>query len=140
MKYSRRVAHERLIRVCFLDYDREIALVGEISDSAGRKEVIGVGRLGKLRERNAAEFALIVADHWQQQGLGSELLRRLITFAREEGLATIFADVLPENTEMHTICRRLGFDIRQNVGDPIARVELRLDGRAGDENPPSRAS
>jgi acetyltransferase len=126
MKYSRRVAHERLIRVCFLDYDREIALVCEITDASGRKEIVGVGRLSKLREWNAGEFALVVADHWQGQGLGTELLRRLIAFAREEGLGAIVADVLPENSEMQTICRRLGFDVRQNIGDPAVRVEMRL--------------
>src|SRR5262249_32123054 len=100
MKLSARVAHERLTRICFIDYDRELALVAEGGDPAtGGREVLGVGRLGKLFGRNEAEFALVVSDKAQGRGLGTELLRRLIAVGRDEKLDRITADILPENTE-----------------------------------------
>ena len=53
---SARVAHERLIRKCFIDYDREMALVAErVEPDAGEHEIVAVGRLTKTRmarERN----------------------------------------------------------------------------------------
>ena len=61
LKLDQRIAHERLTRICFNDYDREIALVVERRDPATKqKEIIGVGRLSKARGLNEAEFALLV--------------------------------------------------------------------------------
>ena len=69
MTLSSRVAHERLTRICFIDYDREMALVTEHQDpQTGDREIIGVGRLSKIRGTNEAEFALIVSDPFQAQG------------------------------------------------------------------------
>jgi acetyltransferase len=52
MKLSSRVAHERLTRICFIDYDREMALVADRWDpDAGRNEILAVGRLSILRGR-----------------------------------------------------------------------------------------
>src|ERR1044071_1707341 len=80
MKLSQRTTHERLTRVCSIDYDRELALVGEIHDPETRqKKIIGVARLIRLRSNpSQAEFALIVSDAWHRRGVGRELLRRLI--------------------------------------------------------------
>ena len=85
MKLSTRVAHERLTRICFIDYDREMALVAERKNpETGDHEILGVGRLSKLRGTDEAEFALLVSDRFQGQGLGTELLRRLLQIGRDE--------------------------------------------------------
>ena len=47
MTLDQRVAHERLVRVCFGDYDREIALVAEERDEGGGAALLAVGRLSK---------------------------------------------------------------------------------------------
>ena len=76
MKLSQRVAHERLTRICFIDYDREMALVADRKDPAtGAHEILGVGRLSKRRGTDEAEFALIIRDGFQGRGLGTALLR-----------------------------------------------------------------
>ncbi len=117
LKLSQRVAHERLTRICFNDYDREIALVAEVKQArAGEgKKIIGVGRLSKLPQANDAEFAVLVSDHWQHQGLGTELLRLLIEIGRAEKLDKISGQVLAENHAMQHICGKVGFKI---VHDP----------------------
>jgi acetyltransferase len=102
---SFRTAHERLTRVCFIDYDREMALVAENVDYG----IIGVGRLIKDRARNAAEFALVVADKYQTQGLGSELLNRVLAIARQEGIESVYGFILPDNARMQSLARELGF-------------------------------
>ena len=69
MKLSHRVAHERLTRICFIDYDREIALIAERQSPVDRqREIVGVGRLVKTRGHKEAEFAVIVSDSAQNQG------------------------------------------------------------------------
>ena len=112
LKLSQRVAHERLTRICFNDYDREIALVAELKAPKGEeKKILGVGRLSKQHGRSEAEFAVLVSDVWQTQGLGTELLRRLIEIGRVEKLARITGQVLAENHAMHHICRKVGFKV-----------------------------
>ena len=112
LKLSQRVAHERLTRICFNDYDREIALVAELKVPKGEeKKILGVGRLSKQHGRAEAEFAVLVSDEWQRQGLGTELLRRLIEIGRDEKLTRISGVVLAENHAMQHICRKVGFKV-----------------------------
>jgi acetyltransferase len=112
LKLSQRVAHERLTRICFNDYDREIALVAELKVPKGEeKKILGVGRLSKQHGNNDAEFAVLVSDEWQRLGLGCELLRRLIEIGRDEKLSRISGVILAENHTMHHVCRKVGFKV-----------------------------
>src|SRR5581483_5897397 len=71
LKLSQRTAHERLTRICFIDYDREMALVLERKNKAGEPEIVAIGRLSKLRGRNEAELAVLVDDRHQHLGMGT---------------------------------------------------------------------
>ncbi len=123
---SDRTAHDRLTRVCFNDYDREIALVAEEDNPAGR-HIVAVGRLSKAHARPEAEFAVLVADRWQRRGLGAELLRRLVRIGRDEGLEQISAEMLASNAGMRRTAESAGFTITERPGEPIVTAELRLD-------------
>ena len=115
LKLSQRVAHERLTRICFNDYDREIALVAEHTMLRTEEQVIlGVGRLSKLHGTNEAEFALLVSDAWHGLGLGEELLKRLVEIGRVEKLDRITGQILPENHAMQHICQKIGFQVEYN--------------------------
>ncbi len=125
MKTSQRVAHERLVRICFNDYDREIALVVERPNpQTGAPEIIGVGRLTKLFGTNDGEFAMLVADDVQRLGIGTELLKRLVQVGRDENLDHILADILRQNRAMQRVCQKLGFDIVRSPDfqDPMVKA------------------
>ncbi|MGB9074314.1 MAG: bifunctional acetate--CoA ligase family protein/GNAT family N-acetyltransferase [Terriglobales bacterium] len=126
LKLSQRTAHERLTRICFIDYDREMALVAEHTKAGGGPEIIAIGRMSRLRGRDKAEMAVLVDDRFQYQGLGTELYRRLIEIARDEHLTTITSTVLSENREMQAICRRMGFHMQANYDDGTIEAELKL--------------
>jgi acetyltransferase len=126
MALSRRVEHEWLTRICFIDYDREIALIVERADQAsGAREIIAVGTLIKLRCGEAAEFAILVGDRYQHCGIGTELLRRLLQIGRDEQIGTIVADILVENSAMKQVCRKLGFRLHSRY-DGVVKAELTL--------------
>ncbi len=129
LNLSQRVAHDRLLRICFNDYDRDLALVADYEEPAGGgHEILGVGRLTRTGGRNEAEFALLVSDRYQHLGLGEELLRRIIDIARAEGLQTVTAEVLADNEPMQRLCRKLGFSLQPLTDDPrvfCARLDLR---------------
>jgi acetyltransferase len=109
MNYDQLVAKERLIRLCFTDYDREIALVFEHKSKEGKKEILALGRLTKLALSDEASFALLVKDSWQRKGIGFRLLQLLIEIAKNEGVKKIIASMCPENEEMRKICEKMGF-------------------------------
>jgi acetyltransferase len=125
MSLGARIAHERLIRICFTDYDREMALVVDRRDIArGDHSLLAVGRLSRLHGRDEAEFALLVSDPHQHQGLGTELLRLLLQIGRDEGLRRISAEILPENHAMQHICQRLGFTVQPSPEVVQAWIDL----------------
>jgi acetyltransferase len=126
LKLSQRTAHERLTRICFTDYDREMPLVVERKRADGRTEILAVGRLSKLHGRNEAELAALVSDGAQHLGLGSELYRRMLQVARDEKIAVVSSNMLAENHEMRGICKRLGFQIQSSVEDNTMHAELAL--------------
>jgi len=127
MKFTARVAHERLTRICFIDYDREMALVADRkSPETGEHEIRGVGRLSKIRDTDEAEFALVVSDRYQGLGLGTELVSRLLQVGRDENINRIFGDILPENIEMQRICEKLGFKMTHNVKESLIRAVTEL--------------
>ena len=122
-RLSARAAHERLIRKCFIDYDREMALVADHRAEGGGHEIIAVGRLNKLRTGKEGEVATLVSDPYQNLGLGTELLRQLVNVGREEKLCEIIANILPENSVMRALADRFGFSI-QKTQDPRMLVAV----------------
>lgn len=120
VSFDQRVAHERLVRVCFGDYDREIALVAEHRcPNAEEPELIAVGRLSKAHLRNEAELATLIVDEYQGRGLGTELFRRLIEIARAEKVDQVNVEILAGNQAMLAICRKLGFSLERVSGGVI---------------------
>jgi acetyltransferase len=124
---SERTAHERLTRVCFNDYDREIALVAEEADPDGERQIVAIARLSKAHALPTAEFAVLVDDRWQRRGLGRELLRRLVRIGRDEGLERICADMLASNVGMRRTAESVGFTIVEQPGAPTVSAELQLE-------------
>jgi acetyltransferase len=125
MKLSQRIAHERLMRLCFIDYDREMALVADYQNpETGNHEILAVGRLSQSHGVSEAEFALLVSDAHQRQGLGTELLRRLLAVGRHEQIQRITADILPENAAMQRVCEKVGFQLHRTFD--LVRAEIQL--------------
>lgn len=127
LKLSERIAHERLVRVCFSDYDREIPLVAEVrADPKSPPVIVGIGRLSREHLLNEGEFAIVVSDSWQGRGLGRQLLELLVQVARDERMSRIFGHILIGNREMQHLCRKLGFVTHHETGDSECLAELAL--------------
>nr|WP_041660715.1 bifunctional acetate--CoA ligase family protein/GNAT family N-acetyltransferase [Acaryochloris marina] len=126
MKLQTRVSHERLTRICFVDYDREIALVAEYRDPQSLDhQILGVARLSKLHGTQSAEFGILIQDQFQGQGLGTELLKSLLQIGEVEGLEAIKADILPDNRAMQSLCKKMGFQLKHQ-GDSIEAIHQKL--------------
>ncbi len=119
MNLSQRVAHERLTRICFIDYDREMALVAEWEGA-----ILAVARLTRVPGSNDAEVAVLVSDRFHGRGLGKELLSRLVMVGRDEKLRALTADILPDNRDVMRICEKLGFTLRHSLEDEVVKAEF----------------
>jgi len=127
MNLEQRVTHERLTRICFIDYDREMALVAEGRNPAsGEPEILGVGRMSKIHGTNDAEVAVLISDKFQGRGLGKELLARLLIVGADEKLTRLTADILPDNRDVMRICEKLGFSLKHSLEDEVVRAEFQL--------------
>jgi acetyltransferase len=123
---EKRIMHERLRQVCFIDYDREIALVADLTNRDGTHQILGVGRLIKEHETDEAEFAVLISDPWQGKGFGSELLNLLVQIGRKERLRRITGHISPENTTMKTVSEQVGFKLRfdRKANEWLAEIAL----------------
>lgn len=118
-----RIAHERLTRSCFIDYDREMLLVADRKDpETSEHQILGVARLSNLHGKNAAEFALIVRDSYQERGLGTELLRLLLQIGREEKLNAIVGYILTSNYKMQSLCEKIGVELKPERGEGMLKA------------------
>ena len=127
LKLDQRVRHERLSRICFIDYDRQMALVIERGvPGTERREILGLGGWIRLHGGNEAEFALLVSDAWQGQGLGTQLLRNLVQMARDERLERLTGVLLASNHAMLHVAKRAGFTLSHALDTQEFRAELVL--------------
>jgi len=126
MKLTQRTSHERLTRICFIDYNREMALVAERKNEADEPELLAIGRLSKIHGRAEGEMAAVAIDAAQHKGLGTELYKRLIEVARAAKIKKLVSVMLPENREMRALCVKLGFKMYSNLEDNMIRAELNL--------------
>jgi len=128
VKLSKRTSHQRLSRVCFLDYDREIALLAELRDpGTGERRIVGVANLTKSLPKNDGDVAVLISDDYHGQGLGKELIRRLVDFARNEGLRRVVASTMLENMAMCAILERLGFELSTDFEEKLVNATLMLE-------------
>ena len=138
LQLSQRTAHERLTRICFIDYDREMALIAQTTVK-GKDEIAGVARLSKLHGSDDAEISVLIRDDFQHRGLGGMLVERMLRVARDENVGRVIAFMLPQNAPMQRIFRKLGFAINADE-DPqmvVAAKRIEDSSTGGKENEPS---
>jgi acetyltransferase len=87
------LSHDSLIHLCHLHYDRDMALAAILGEGDAAR-MLGVSRYYLNPETGTAEFALVVSDAYQRQGLGRRLMQRLIDIARERGVKRLVGQVL----------------------------------------------
>ncbi|MCE4557072.1 GNAT family N-acetyltransferase [Roseateles cellulosilyticus] len=105
------------------DPHRELALVVEVG-MPGAGQLVAEARWARC-DTDEAEFALVVDDAWQRQGIGRRALIALLASAGERGLRWMRGDVLADNLPMLSLAHRLGFDLG-HADDGCTRIGRRL--------------
>jgi acetyltransferase len=116
--------HETRVRYCNIDYDREIAIVAEMTEN-GRRKILGVVRVGIEPDGKTGEIAFIVADPWQGLGLGTKLVDYAIEICKDMNIEGLYAIMLPDNYRAVNLMKKMGFDITY-LEDSTAKGTLNL--------------
>jgi acetyltransferase len=100
--------HEVRVRYCNIDYDREIAIVAELTEK-NRKRILGVGRLSIEPDGKSGELAFIIGDQWQGLGLGTKIVDYTLEIAKEMGIESVYAIMLSDNNRALNLTKKMGF-------------------------------
>jgi acetyltransferase len=119
---NQRTDHRNLIRNCYIDYDREMAIVAE-----NKNEIVGVGRLRKDIHAQIAHLSVVVTDETQGQGIGTYLSQKMVEVARDEKIKLIRADILKENVAGINMLQSLGFVVQAGGSSELTVAELVLN-------------
>jgi len=106
-------SHEVATQYCYIDYDREMAIVAEIEEE-GKKKLIGVGRLIGDPDLEVAEYAVLITDAWQHRDLGQILTNYCLEIAQLSGIKRVAAETTKDNKAMVAVFRKLGFTVTFN--------------------------
>ncbi len=105
--------HEVATRYCYIDYDREIAIVAE-TEEKGQKKIIGVGRLIADPEHETVEYAILVADKWQNMEIGSHLTDYCLEISKKWGLKKIIAQTTSDNHRIISMFKKRNFSLEHD--------------------------
>lgn len=115
-----------LSRLTAIDPAREAAFIA-LDAGQANGSILGVSRFSADSTGERCECAVTVADHWQNKGLATALMRHLIDAARARGMRTMYSVDLAGNAAMNDLARHLGFSCRADPDDPSLVVhELEL--------------
>ena len=117
---------QMLARFTQIDYSREMALIAVVNVD-GQETEIGVARYITNPDGKSCEFAIVIADNWQRQGIAHMLMQQLIETARGQALQVMEGDVLANNREMLNLVAKLGFSVSASTEETnMEHVALRL--------------
>ncbi len=117
-------SHEVASQFCFIDYDREIAIVAEHDKEDGSKELIGVGRLIADPDVEVMEYAILITDKWQKKELGYTLTNYCLDIAKSRGIKKLAAETTRDNKPMISVFRKLNFKIRFNEDTTVSVTKI----------------
>ena len=117
-------SHEMLARYTQIDYDREMAIIAELSEG-GRKKMAGVVRLISDPYNETAEYAIVIGDPWHKLGLGTKMTSYILEIARARGIKKVYAYVLEDNLAMLKLFKKFNFIFRRE--EDYWRVEFQLN-------------
>ncbi|KAK8797380.1 hypothetical protein WA158_004588 [Blastocystis sp. Blastoise] len=119
---EKRLSHSRLIPSCFIDYERQIALVAETKTENGETIIAGTGRICKVPNTNVGRLLVCVSDKHQKNGLGKYFVEQSIKVAQEEKLSLVFTKFNKNNTAFKNLLEKYEFTFEEE-GDNVVAIK-----------------
>ena len=123
MQEIKRLPQKQVQDFVYVDHRSDVAIVGTLPEAHG-EDIIAIGRYYLDTKTNRAEVAFTVRDQWQYKGIGTFLLKHLITIARRNGIAGFSAEVLRENKAMQKVFQQSGCKITSKLQEGVYHFDL----------------
>lgn len=123
MQHIRELTSSMLVRLTQIDYDREMTFIATVQENENERGV-GLAHYVTNQDRESCEFAIVIADDWQNKGIGSKLMKALTAEAKAQLLTVMRGFVIATNTSMLELVQRLGFTV-SNSEDPTVKIVTR---------------
>ncbi|MCL4466159.1 MAG: GNAT family N-acetyltransferase [Chloroflexi bacterium] len=123
MSHMKRIPRRQLQNFVYVDHRNEVAVVGTLPEAYG-EEIIAIGRYYLDPKTNRAEVAFVVRDDWQNRGIGSFILKHLVTIAKRNGIAGFSAEVMRDNKAMQSVINQSGLKVRSNLHEAVYHFEM----------------
>ncbi|GJL60858.1 MAG: GCN5 family N-acetyltransferase [Nitrospirales bacterium] len=118
--------HSQMARFTQIDYDREMAFIAIRTIKGENSETLGVVRTINDANNQTAEFAIVVRSDMKGQGVGGQLLEKMIRYCRTRGTERLMGQVLTDNTGMLELARRTGFTKKLTAEGDAMEISLNL--------------
>lgn len=126
MTYMKRLPPKQILDFVYVDHGTEVAVLATVPEAHG-EDIIAVGRYYLDTRTNRAEVAFVVRDAWQNRGIGSFLLKHLITIAKRRGITGFTAEVLRENKAMQHVFHNSGTKVSSRLNGNVYSFELEFE-------------
>ncbi|UCG47304.1 MAG: GNAT family N-acetyltransferase [Phycisphaerales bacterium] len=117
--------HRDIQHLTNIDYKNDVAIVGVVPGVSG-EEVVAIAQYFLDPKTQAAEVAFLVQDEWQQKGMGTFLLDYLTKIARQRGVKSFYAKVLPSNKAMLSIFHNSGYKVNTEFDGDAYTINYQL--------------
>lgn len=111
LSYRRKFSVRDMRKMTTFDYESQICFVAVLPRAKGEKDqVVGIAEYAPLtvEKPGKVEFAIVIADEYQGQGMGTVLLNHLVDYGREQDIEIFYGMVSAENTGMSHLIQKLG--------------------------------
>ncbi|WP_299595148.1 GNAT family N-acetyltransferase [uncultured Microbulbifer sp.] len=108
---------QHLMRILTDNDAQHEAFIALHEDEAGTMHAVGVANFACDPDGHACECAVVVADDWQNVGLGKLLLQELVDAAKADGLDEIYSIESASNSAIDHVARELGFACKADPHD-----------------------
>jgi acyl-CoA hydrolase/ribosomal protein S18 acetylase RimI-like enzyme len=122
--------HERLQEFVAVDFRREVSIVATINQNE-KEIIVGLAQYFMIPNTHIAEVAFVVAEEYQNKGIGKELLAYLTLLAKKQGLLGFTAEVLVENIPMMRLFEKMGFSIEKKIEKETYVLEMAFTDTSG---------
>ncbi len=116
-------SHEVASQFCFIDYDREIAIIAEIEEQS-QKKLVGTGRLVADPDLEKMEYTVMVADPWQRKELGGIITKYCMDIAKMKSIREMVAKTTKNNNAMISVFKKLNFEMTESEDSVISVMKF----------------
>jgi L-amino acid N-acyltransferase YncA len=101
-----------------------MAFVAYLKQDDNIDEIIGIARYVSDLTGSISEFSISVSDQYSAHGVGINLMKHLIKYAKKNRIEKMIGYILSSNFKMLQMARKLGFQINSSTNEAEFKIAI----------------